>query len=150
MNASRPYQGTHRAMFPLKALKQNPFLPLPASGGSQKSWCSLICSCIIPICLHLHMNMLSCVGLYHLYCGSPGRAASCPAHLFSLASGHWVCFVHSALQDRQDRNQSLPSSSNYFYNGLLFQSSSLLRKKLGAGNFLPMYHAAFSQGEGLW
>lgn len=149
MNASHPYKGIHRAMFPLKAPKRNPFLPLPASGGSQKTWRSLICSYIIPTCLHLHMNMLSCVGLHHLYCRSPGGAASCPACLSSLSSGHWVCSVLSALQDRQDRNQSLRSFLNCFYNGLLFQSS-LFRKKLGAGNFLSMYHAACGQGEGLW
>lgn len=33
-----------------------------------------------------------------------------------------------------------------FKNSLL----SFLRKKLGTGSFLPVYHAAFGQEEGVW
>lgn len=42
-------------MLPLRALGENPSLPLPASDGCMHSLASLACGHTTPVCLHLHI-----------------------------------------------------------------------------------------------
>lgn len=55
-----PSQGVGRAVLPLQALKENPSLPLSASGGSR---CPLACGHLIPISVASSHDLPLCVSL---------------------------------------------------------------------------------------
>lgn len=146
MKARRPCQGISRAIVHPKATKRSPSLPLPAAGGSQ----IFGAPCFTTALLQFASSCTgACWAVQPLSSGQWVPWGSCKLLSTFVLTGLKTpgeCHILSALEDEQDRNKSPHSSSKCLFKRSMFQGSfPLLRKKLGAGSFLPRYHAAVSQ-----